>query len=328
MKKIITMTTLAGVALATFLLLFHGEKPIPLKPLSIAVSRTPLSTPIYIADEMGYFEDAGIRVVLDEVIGGYRSFQAVSEGRSDLGTSSGSVMMFAGMRGDDYVNLGAFVQSDNDLKLISHRDAKVTRMEDLADKKIGVIKNTASDYFLSILLAIANIDTRSVQLIELKPEEMPDALADGRVDAISVWEPYGFYAIQNLEQKARVLNTKNLFTLSFNLTTKKGYADQHQAELQQVFKALNQATEFIAEHPEETHMIIRSRLNQQQKFIDWIWPDYLFKLALNRSLVLSLENQARWAIDSGLTNKQNIPTFEENIDKRALMTVLPEAVSL
>ena len=328
MKKIITMTTLAGVALATFLLLFHGEKPIPLKPLSIAVSRTPLSTPIYIADEMGYFEDAGIRVVLDEVIGGYRSFQAVSEGRSDLGTSSGSVMMFAGMRGDDYVNLGAFVQSDNDLKLISHRDAKVTRMEDLADKKIGVIKNTASDYFLSILLAIANIDTRSVQLIELKPEEMPDALADGRVDAISVWEPYGFYAIQNLEQKARVLNTKNLFTLSFNLTTKKGYADQHQAELQQVFKALNQATEFIAEHPEETRMIIRSRLNQQQKFIDWIWPDYLFKLALNRSLVLSLENQARWAIDSGLTNKQNIPTFEENIDKRALMTVLPEAVSL
>jgi len=328
MKKIIITTTLAGVALAVFLSLFHSENSIPLKPLSIAVSRTPLSAPVYIADEMGYFEDAGIQVVLDEVIGGHRSFQAVNEGRSDLGTSSGSVLMFAAMRGDDYVNLGTFVQSGNDLKLISHRDAGVTRMEDLVDKKIGVIKNTASEYFLSILLAIANIDIRSVQLVELKAEEMPDALADGRVDAISVWEPYGFYAIQNLTQKARVLKTKNLFTLSFNLTTKKSYADQHQAELRQVFKALNKATEFIAEYPEETRVIIRNRLNQQQRFIDWIWPDYLFKLALNRSLVLSLENQARWTIDSGLANKKHIPAFENNIDKRALMAVLPEAVSL
>lgn len=328
MKKIIIATTLAGIALTTLLLLFSSETAIPLKPLSIAVSRTPLSAPVYIADEKGYFEEAGIQVVLDEVVGGYRSFQSVNKGQTDLGTSSCSVMMFAGMRGDDYVNLGAFVQSDNDLKLVSRSDAGIIRMEDLADKKIGVVNNTASEYFLSILLGIANIDITSVQLIELKPEEMPAALADGQVDAISVWEPYGFYSVQNMGQNARVLETKNLYTLSFNLTTTRGYADQHQAELKRVLEALNKATEFIAESPDEARMIIRNRLNQHQNFIDWIWPDYLFKLALNHSLVLSLENQARWAIDNHLTDKQAIPAFQDYIDKRALKAVLPEAVSL
>ena len=328
MKKFILATTLSGVALATILLLPFDETTIQSKPLSIAVSRTPLSAPVYIADEMGYFEEAGIQVVLDEVVGGYRSFEAVNKGQSDLGTSSCSVMMFAGMRGEDYINLGAFVQSDNDLKLVSRSDAGVNRLEDLAGKKIGVVKSTASEYFLSILLALADINTQLVQLIELKPEEMPAALADRRVDAISVWEPYGFYAVQDMGQEARILETKNLFTLSFNLTTKKDFADQHQKELIQVLKALNKATEFIAESPDEARMIIQSRLNQQQDFIDWIWPDYLFKLSLHHSLLLSLENQARWAIGNNLTDQRTIPVFMDIIDKRALMAVLPESVSL
>ncbi|MDH5354859.1 MAG: ABC transporter substrate-binding protein [Gammaproteobacteria bacterium] len=327
MNKIIIAIIMVGVALATSLL-FTYEETIPLKPLSIAVSRTPLSAPVYIAEEKGYFEDAGILVTLDEVVGGYRSFQAVKKGQSNLGTSSCSVMMFTGMGGDDYVILSSFVQSDNDLKLVSRSDAEIIRMEDLANKKIGVVKTTASEYFLSILLGIANIDRQSVQLIELKPEEMPDALAEGRVDAISVWEPYGFYSVQKMGKNARVLETKNLHTLSFNLATTRDYADQHQAELELVLKALYRATEFIAESPEEARTIIRNRLNKQQDFIDWIWPDYLFKLALNHSLVLSLENQARWAIDNQLTDKQTIPMFHNNIDKRALTAVLPEAVSL
>lgn len=328
MKKVFLATTLVGVALLATLLLFFSEKPVQPKSLSIAVSRTPLSAPVYIADEKGFFDEAGIKVVLDEVVGGNRSFQAVKEGRSDLGTSSCSVMMFAGMRGDDYVNLGAFVQSDNDLKLVSRSDARINRMEDLADKKIGVAKSTASEYFLSILLAIANVEPQSVKMIELKPEEMPAALADGRVDAISVWEPYGFYAVQDMGQKAHVLETKNLYTLSFNLTTKKDYADKHQTELKQVLMALNKATEFIAESPDEARMIIRNRLSQPQDFIDWIWPDYLFKLALSHSMILSLENQARWAIDNNLTDQQTIPIFDDNIDKRSLMAVVPESVSL
>ena len=165
-------------------------------------------------------------------------------------------------------------------------------------------------------------------VVELKPEEMPAALADRRVDAISVWEPYGFYAVQDMGQEARILETKNLFTLSFNLTTKKDFADQHQKELIQVLKALNKATEFIAESPDEARMIIQSRLNQQQDFIDWIWPDYLFKLSLHHSLLLSLENQARWAIGNNLTDQRTIPVFMDIIDKRALMAVLPESVSL
>ena len=53
--------------------------------LSVAVARTPLSLPIFVAAEQGYFRNEGLDVQLHEVSGGHRAIEAVLAGQVDAG---------------------------------------------------------------------------------------------------------------------------------------------------------------------------------------------------------------------------------------------------
>ena len=92
------------------------DKVVNKPTVNIAVSKTPLSGPIYIADSLGFFEESCVDVEITDVIGGKNSFDLVITGEADFGTSSGSVIVFEGMFRNDFVSLASFAQSDNDVK--------------------------------------------------------------------------------------------------------------------------------------------------------------------------------------------------------------------
>ncbi len=298
-----------------------------LRPVTIAVSRTPLSAPIYVAKHMGYFQDAGLKVTLKEVIGGQRSFDAVMHGDADLGTSSETVMMFAALQQKDVVILSSFVQSDNDLKLVVHPQLKAPDSRKLEGKRIGYIKGTASEYFLSALLELDGADKDRIQLVTLNPEQMPEALATRAVDALSVWEPYAYLARQRLLGKVNIMPTRNLYTLSFNLIANRGYAEGQQKTITQVLEALDKAISFIHTQPEFTKNVLKKNLQLEDDFIEWIWADYLFKLSISQALLQTMQNQARWAQIQQLTTETGFVDFRQYIDTRPLFKLLPEAVA-
>ena len=84
--------------------------------LSIAVARTPLSLPIFVAAQQGFFSDQGIHVHLQEVSGGHRALAAVLAGQVDIGTASDSVLMFNSLKRSDFVTLGYFVSSPSEAR--------------------------------------------------------------------------------------------------------------------------------------------------------------------------------------------------------------------
>jgi ABC-type nitrate/sulfonate/bicarbonate transport system substrate-binding protein len=298
----------------------------PLTPVSIAVSRTPLSAPIYIADSMGLFKRHGLDVTLHEVIGGYRSFAQVMDGHADFGTSSDSVLAFAALEKQPYVALATFVQSSDDIKILSHKDSNVVTTTDLAGKKIGVVRGSASEYFLSVLTALNGSSPDNMELISLHAEEMPEALQSGRVQVTSCWEPFCYRTMKLMDLRASVLPTKGLNQLTFNLLSKKDYADAHQETVYQVLASLKQAIQHISQRPHEIQALLKSRLDLEDDFIQWIWPDYLFRLSISNSLLLNLNNQARWAMENDLTGERELPDFEQYFDPRALTRLMPESV--
>ena len=93
-------------------------------------------------------------------------------------------------------------------------------------------------------------------------------------------------------------------------------------------KALDAAIDYITNHPVEAQSILKQRLKLDEQFIDWIWPDYIFKLSLSRSLVFTMENEAHWAIQNELTDMTEIPEFLDSIDKTILQSMKPEVVTL
>jgi ABC-type nitrate/sulfonate/bicarbonate transport system substrate-binding protein len=324
--SIVLSISLLIVLVAVIFFTWQEVSPHKKYPVTIAVSKTPLSAPFYVAKAINAFNNTCANVSYVEVIGGQRAFKKVIEGDVDFGTSSDSVIAFESLSKQSFVTHAMFVQSDNDVKLITRTSDNINRLTDLKGKKVGITRNTASEYFLSILLAIEGLTLNDVQLIDYKPEQLTSALNQNQVAAIVPWEPYAFNASVLLNNQIKIHNTKNINTLSFNLISKK--ADQLLVEKATcVLEGLTIAIEYIAEHPEKAKQMIVDALGVERSFIDWVWSDYIFKLELNQSLLLHIKAQAEWAIDMNLSDNKTKPNINSYVDSRAMLQVNPEAVS-
>ncbi len=295
--------------------------------VSIAVSKSPLSTPFYIAKSINAFEDTCVEVEYEEVIGGLVAFDKVMQGETDFGTSSDSVIAFKSLAKESFVTHAMFVQSDNDVKLLTHQIDGVKSVSELRGKKIGVTKGSASEYFLSTLLAIEGLTIDDVELYNYKPADLINAINNKEVDAIVPWEPFAFNAVKQFEDKIDVQETKNINTLSFNLISKKA-DDLLIKKAKCVIQGLDVAIAYIASHPNKSKKIIIDELNLDPSFIDWIWDDYVFKLGLNHSLIFNIKSQAAWAIEMQMSEYNVMPNIGDFIDNRAMIQVDPGAVNI
>ncbi|WP_310649916.1 NrtA/SsuA/CpmA family ABC transporter substrate-binding protein [Colwellia sp. MB02u-9] len=321
----ITLLIILGLGILSFNLqsFWHQDK----YSVIIAVSKTPLSTPFYIAKAINAFDDTCVRVKYEQVIGGKSAFDKVMSGEVDFGTSSDSVIAFQSLTTPSFVSHAMFVQSDNDVKLITHSADNIKSALDLKGKKVAVTQGTASEYLLSTLLAIEGLTMADVKLYYDKPPQLLQAFSRDEVDAIVSWEPFVFQLLQALDKKIKIHDTKSLSTLSFNLISQT--ADSQGVEKAKcVIQGLQTAIHYIASHPQAAKKIVIDELNLDPAFIDWVWPDYIFKLGLNQSLILNIRSQALWVVETQMRVSNSAPNSLRFVDSRALLQVDPGAVDI
>jgi ABC-type nitrate/sulfonate/bicarbonate transport system substrate-binding protein len=295
--------------------------------VSIAVSKTPLSTPLYVAQAINAFDDTCVSVQFNEVIGGQLAFEKVMNGEVDFGTSSDSVIAFQSLANKPFVTHAMFVQSDNDVKLISRSSDNIDSTSALKGKRVGVTKGTASEFFLSTLLALEGLTMEDITLFHISPDQLMNSFVNEEVDVIVPWEPFAFQSHKLLNDKIKIHDTKNLNTLSFNLISHT--PDTVLIEKTKcVIQGLMVAIDYISTHPNKAKEIVMDRLNLSPEFIDWVWPDYVFKLALNQSLILNLKLQTSWAVATHMSKFNNQPNVANFVDSRAMLQVNPAAVNI
>lgn len=313
-------------------LLGAGSRPaLAAEPLGLAVSLTPLSLPIFVAEQQGYFAEAGLQLRLQEVVGGHRAMQLLQEGKADLATASEAVLMFNSFKKPPIALLASFVSSANDSKLVLGPKVGIKQIKDLLGKRIGTVLGTASPYMLDTTLLASGVDPQSLHIVNLQPEAMADALKSGQVDAVAIWEPLPFKLLQSIPG-SRILPTPGSYRLSFNLIAAKALLGTRDEELRKILTALARAERFISLQPEQAKALLRSRLKLDQAFIDWIWPDYHYRLTLDQWLLSSLEAEARWARRGGhiegIASSDASPNYLDLIYAKPLREAFPAGVSL
>ncbi len=299
----------------------------PAEPIRIAVSQTPLSLPIYVADSQGYFAAEGLTVRLNEVIGGPRAFQQMLDGTSDLATASEAVVMFNSFRRSDYAVVATFVTSDDDSKVVTRADSGITRPDQLAGKTVATVSASSSHYYLDSMLLLNGVDPKSVKLRNLQPEAMVEALTKSEVDAIAIWEPFPYKALASLPG-AKVLAKSGAYVMSFNLIARKQWCGVRGEDLVRLLRALDRAESFINTEPSRAQAILRDRLQLDQGFVDWIWPRYKYRLALEQSLVRTLEAEARWARREGHVKAEQALNYINFLYLPPLRSARPGAVTI
>ncbi len=93
-------------------------------------------------------------------------------------------------------------------------------------------------------------------------------------------------------------------------------------------KALTQAEEFVKHNNLEAKEIIARRVNLDLPYIESVWSDFHFVVDLSQSMIIAMEDQARWKIENNLTDKTKIPNYLDDIYFDGLEEVKPEAISI
>lgn len=295
--------------------------------LKIGVSNSPMSLPFAVADQQNLFEKYGVKAELVKCLGGIRCVKELIDQKVDMATSSELPVLFNSFDTSNLSILATFSQNNDDLKLIVSKELAARKPSEWEDRRVGMVFKSASHYYADVALLYHGIDPRAVKYVSLTPEELPDAILSGKVDAISTWEPYGHLTKRAEGNKVVVLKTPKLYQQNFILTTTKDYSRSNTEKIGAVLKALNAANQFIMKYPVQAQQIMVKHSNLDQDFIKENWNDYRFTLTLQKSLITTMEGEARWMIREGhLQRDAKIPDVSKLIDPSHLNRFSPQAI--
>ena len=236
--------------------------------------------------------------------------------------------MFNSFERQDYVIISTFVYSWTDIKVSANKASDVYIPTDLGGKKIGVPMGTTAQFFVEAFLIKNGISTSDVEIIDVRPSDLPNSINNNEVDAIVIWEPHGYNARQGLGDNAIILPSPDVYQTTFNFVVMKDFAEDNHKALEKFIMAIDKATTYVENNKVESQNIVAERLSLDKEIMVSCWDDFVFEVSLDQSLLITLEAEARWAIENGLTDATEVPNYLEYLYLDALNEVKPEAVGI
>lgn len=264
-----------------------------------AVARLPLSLPVYVAEAKGYFADEKLVVRLVDCEFGRLCLDRLLGGAAHLATASDSPIVLASLRRAKFSVLATIATTRNDTKIVARRDSGISSAAGLSGKRLGTFTGTSAQYFLDLMLLSAGVDPQEVTVVPIQPSEVAQALTSHSVDAVAIFEPFAFIAVQALGSEAQVFSNRRLHVETWNVVIAPALVQMRERDLEALCRALDRAIEFIAREPSQARTILRKRLGLDDAALAWMLPDIHYAIELRQSLVTGLEGQARWALRSG-----------------------------
>jgi NitT/TauT family transport system substrate-binding protein len=333
-KDKIILRNVLGIVLLLSLTVFSAscqkpEKSIgPKEKVTIGIGSGGLSLPFIIAREKGFFQEEGLDATIRVYPSGIKANEAMFAGEMDISGIGDAQIVLQSFSRDDFAVFATFGYSYDNIKVIGRKDKGVSKPADLKGKKIGTAAIIGPRFFVHAYLTEHEIDPSGVKMVDFAPTIVPGVLEEGKVDAIVIWEPYADRAMKALPNKAVRLPGSDLYKETFNLSVMKSYAKGHPELLKKVLKAVDRAITFIKQNRDESIAVMTNSLKPGEDFLVSVQDDLVFELSLEHSLLTILEDEARWAIKNGFTNKTKVPNYLGYFYLDAMKAVKPEAVTI
>jgi NitT/TauT family transport system substrate-binding protein len=175
----------------------------PLEPLTIELAMLPHFSLVHVAQARGYFREEGLAVTLRPHRFGKAALTALLEGQGDLATSAETPVVFAELSGRRLSVLASIGVSRKNMAVVTLTRAGISSPGDLKGKRIGVTRASSGEFFLDTFLLRHGLERQEVRFLDLRPEEMEEALASGRVDAAATWNPTALLLQRRFADQAR-----------------------------------------------------------------------------------------------------------------------------
>jgi len=299
------------------------------KIINVGVQDNTIVALIWIAQGKGYFKDQGLQVNIIRYPSGKLALNGMLNDEVDISTSADVPIMKNSFIRNDFFIFASIANTDKGAWIIARKDHGINTEYDLIGKKIGTQKFSAVHFFLSMFLLNNKIPESRTNIIFEDALNLPDMLINGNIDAFSMRDPFINTARNVLKDKAIEFFAPGIYEQKFILAAKKKIILEKKALIKKFLKALLNAQKFLESNKENAiDVTIKEMGIERKKEIICDWEKINFKLSLNQSLMITLEDQARWAIENKFTNKKVIPNYLNYFHFNSLKSIKPEAVSV
>lgn len=293
--------------------------------ISLALSPSSYSGLIAIADDKGFFREAGVEVSATEYPSGLAAVEALCRGEAQLATGADFVMAMKAFE-EPALRIVASIGSSNANEIVARKDRDIHKPSDLKGKKVGYSLGTVSEYYLTTFLLANGLPLAEVTAVNVPPARIAAVVASGEVDAISSWDVNVYNARKRLGDNAVAWPAQNYLEWYWLLIAKVELT-QSPEPIKRFLRALDKAEHYVLANEEEAKSTIARRWGLEPEFIRQVWDKTRLNVTLNQSMVISMENVAKWKL-----NKEgqvaDVPNFLDYIFTDALDAIDPTAVTI
>ena len=329
-KRLVLVMSLSLV-LAVVLFATLRSPTVPLEGVSkvtIAVPKQISSAVMMVATAQGLFRQAGVEVVSQPFSLGRDALKSVIDGHADLALVGDTPLMFALQNGADISVLSGLAQSRRMLAIVARKDRGVRQLNDLRGKTVGLSLGTNLTYFLDAMLQVHGIPSETVRLVDLKPPDVLSALVAGTIDAATLYQPILATALELMGDQLEVFYGEDIYSFRFYLVGKTSYIDTHPQEVQRVLQGLIAAKQSIDADPVSARKVVASAINIKDDLLVPLFNSEDFMVSLDQAMLLTLDDQTRWAMKRGLVKPGPVPNYLHSIQYQHLEALLPSAVTI
>ncbi len=292
---------------------------------SIGVNQSIKSAPVIIAEDQGYFKDEHLDVNITVESSAVSLMQGLFDNRYDLVCIPEYQAVAHGFARSDFRIIAVINRNQSRSLVMDGRT--ITGSAKLSGKRIGLAKNSAAEYTLYRILLFNRIKEEEVLIEYFSPDDLPQALASGKVDAVISWEPFTGQIEQLLKGFTIVENAHYGRDMYWLLVTRLTTSIEREDDLVRIIESLERATSFLNTRSDVALDIVSESLSLSRESLAKEWIEYSFFIELPQSLLLAMEQESSWYRSRRSVDFES-PQYLEMIDDKPLARRYPRRVSI
>jgi NitT/TauT family transport system substrate-binding protein len=223
-----------------------------------------------------------------------------SAGQADLATNSETQALRGAVEHPDLRFI--FTVAECPYRIVARRSAGIARLADLRGKRIGTQLESSAEFFLDAMLRTAGLTAKDVTRVpfmahtEAPISLLPEALRNGAIDAVALWEPQVQRSKVALGADAIAFYDPAIYTEKFNLCTTQASLDDPAMRRRIVafVRALITAARRLKVEPEIGWRLVAEAAKLDIETVRGSWPYFNYPGTLTPDLLDVFERQEPW----------------------------------
>ncbi len=241
----------------------------------------PDHAPLVVAEEKGFFAEAGLEVEMIEPADPNDPPKLVAAGKADLAVSYQPQLHIQAARGLPLARIGTLIATPLNTLLVLD-DSPIRSVADLKGKSVGFSVGGFEDALLAAMLARHGLSVADIELINVNFSLSP-ALLSGQVDAvIGAFRNFELNQLEIEGYKGRAFYVEEEGVPAYDeliLVAHRGRLEDPRIDA--FLSAIERAVQYLVNHPEESWgLFVRHRKDLDDELNRRAWRDTLPRFAL------------------------------------------------